>query len=216
MRRSSLPQVHTLEAPVVSVAGLHPQAVLETDTQSQVTFTVTGIESFREGHMWSHAILPVAWILSLAPCTGQGVAHRQKGAIVRLEEQHCSLMGGDSGGAAVTLIEGDQLGGQGVLCGAVGGHDPQETTRREGAVSSPSGQCWDILSSPHVPHSLPYWPSPSFVPTPLPFPLAACRARSRVCSGWEKPPQFWHLLAAITLGPSIHLLSFRFSKELHQ
>ena len=60
MTRSLLPQVHTLEAAVVSDAGLHPQAVLETDTQSQVTYTVTGIQSFREGHMRSHSILLLA------------------------------------------------------------------------------------------------------------------------------------------------------------
>ena len=60
MTGSLLPQVHTLEAAVVSDAGLHPQAVLETDTQSQVICTVTGIQSFREGHRWLHSILPLA------------------------------------------------------------------------------------------------------------------------------------------------------------
>lgn len=127
-------------------------------------------------------------------------------------------MGGDSGGGAVALIEGDQLGGQGVLCCTVGGHDPQEPRRREGATSTPSRQCGDILSSPYVPfflfpHSTPYWPSPSFVPIPLPLPLAVCRVHSSLPLDEKNHPKFCHLLAAITLGHSLHLLNLWFSHQ---
>lgn len=66
---------------------------------------------------------------------GREFAYRQKGAIAGLKEQHSGLMGGDRGGGAVALVEGDQLGGQGILCSTVGRHDPQETTKREGVSS---------------------------------------------------------------------------------
>ena len=142
---------------------------------------------------------------------GQGVTHRQKRAIARLKEKHSGLMGGDSGGGAVALIEGDQLGGQRILCCTVGGHDPQETTRREGAASTPSHQCWGVLSSPHIPafpfpQSLPYWPSP-FPPHPSASAQAVCRVR--ICR--RKTTPVLPLTSCVTLGKSRRLSESRFS-----
>lgn len=78
-------------------------------------------------------------------------------------------MGGDRGGGAVALVEGDQLGGQGVLCCTVGRHDPQETMRREGAASTPSQQNWGVYQVPQVLSSVSALLALSLPPIPLPF-----------------------------------------------
>lgn len=56
--RLILPQCHTLEAAVGSGGVMRPRAVLETDTWSQITFTVSTIQSLTEGYVWPQSKLP--------------------------------------------------------------------------------------------------------------------------------------------------------------
>lgn len=76
----------------------------------------------------------------------------------------------------MTLVEGDQLSGQGVLCSTVGGHDPQETARREEAALTPSHQCC-ALKSPNTYLLLSFLTAAllalSLAPTPTPVPFSA-------------------------------------------